>query len=97
MRGAEMAGAPCLPSRQFRDRSKRRGSRRRSHQMEGGARARNRKYGDAANAGCAAVSSRNRANVAGTGTTGATEGADVLANWIKAQIGQSKSAEPLGW
>jgi hypothetical protein len=32
----------------------------------------------------------------GSGKAGATEGAEVDANWINAQMGQSKSADPSG-
>ena len=83
-----------LPTLQLWDRVKRRGRRRRPPQIEGGARAWNEKYGENAHSNASGASVLTTTNVAGIGNTGATEGAAVLANWINAQIGQSKSADP---
>jgi hypothetical protein len=68
--------------------------RRRSLQIAGGARALKKECDKDDRAEAIGSSSLNNSIVSGNGNTGATDGTDVAANWINAQIGQSKSADP---
>jgi len=80
-----------------KDRLTRREGRGDLRQAAGGPRAKNAKCGNDAEPNWSGVSSTVPPTIAGTGNGGATDGAEVLANWIKAQIGQSKSAGLFGF
>jgi hypothetical protein len=72
----------------------RRALRRRTPQTVGGPRALKEERDGYARAKAIGASSLSISIVSGNGNAGATDGTDVAANWINAQIGQSKSGDP---
>jgi hypothetical protein len=62
--------------------------RRRPFQMEGGARAWNKKCGKSADANSLGVCSSTASKLAGSARVGRTALSELAANWINAQIGQ---------
>src|SRR5262249_53134316 len=75
-------------------RVKRFADRRRPAQFEGGARAWNRKCGEAANADGTGKCRPIGPGFAGSAKVGAVAGAEVADSWIRAQIAQSAPADP---